>query len=33
MEAMGFDKKFITGSLNANSHNSATTCYYLLSEK
>ena len=33
MEEMGFEKKYIIGSLNANSHNSATTCYCLLSEK
>lgn len=33
MEDMGFDRKFTIGSINANSHNSATTCYYLLSEK
>lgn len=33
MEEMGFDRKFVVGSINANSHNSATTCYYLLSER
>ena len=32
MEDMGFDKNFVLGSINANRHNSATTCYYLLSE-
>jgi len=33
MEEMGFDRKFVIGSINASSHNNATTCYYLLSEK
>lgn len=32
MEKMGFERKFVIGSVNANSHNSATTCYYLLSQ-
>lgn len=33
MEEMGFEKSFVVGSLNANSHNSATTCYHLLAGK
>lgn len=32
MEKMGLDKEFVVSSLNANAHNSATTCYYLLCE-
>ena len=33
MEKMGLDKGFVISSLNANAHNSATTCYYLLCEQ
>ena len=32
MKTMGFEKSFVIASLNANIHNNATTCYYLLSE-
>jgi len=32
MERMGFERAFVKNSLEKNMHNSATTCYYLLTE-
>jgi len=32
MERMGFERGFVKESLEKNMHNSATTCYYLLTE-